>query len=75
MPTPRGPVRVKALMSRLGLGDGPPGETLDDDLLVACGEGAIRLLTLQREGRGPMEADSFLRGSPVPTGTRLLDAT
>jgi methionyl-tRNA formyltransferase len=79
MPTPRGPVRVKALMSRLGLGPGlgerPPGETLDDDLLVACGEGAVRLLILQREGRGPMEAEAFLRGAPVPAGVRLLDAT
>ncbi|MDZ4692527.1 methionyl-tRNA formyltransferase [Terricaulis sp.] len=64
-------VRMKVLMSRLGAGAGSPGETLDDGLLVACGEGAVRLLKVQREGRGPMEAEAFLRGQPVPTGARL----
>ncbi len=64
-------VRVKALLSRLGQGAGAPGEVLDDDLLIACGEGAVRLVTVQREGRGPLAADVFLRGNPVPAGTRL----
>ena len=63
--------RVKALNARLGLGAGAPGETLDDALLVACGEGAVRLTELQREGRGPLEAVAFLRGQPVPAATRL----
>ncbi len=63
--------RVKALHSRLGLGDGAPGEALDDTLLIACGEGAVRLLRLQREGRAPLEAGAFLRGQPVPAGARL----
>jgi len=70
--TPRGPVRVKALLSRPGLGHGAPGEVLDDELLVACGEGAVRLLRLQREGRGAQNADEFLRGTPVTAGARLL---
>ncbi len=64
-------VRMKVLMSRLGAGVGSPGKTLDDGLLVACGEGAVRLLKVQREGRGPMEAEAFLRGQPVPAGARL----
>jgi methionyl-tRNA formyltransferase len=63
--------RVKALHSRLGQGAGAPGEALDDQLLVACGEGAVRLLTVQREGRGPLEAEAFLRGQKVPAGARL----
>ena len=46
-------------------------EGLDEDLLVACGEGAVRLMRLQREGRGPQESDVFLRGFPLPAGTRL----
>lgn len=66
-----GGVRVKALMSRLGTGVGAPGEALDEALLVACGEGAVRLLTVQREGRGPVDAAAFLRGQPVPVGARL----
>ncbi len=64
-------VRVKALMSRLGAGDGSPGEVLDDQLLIACGQGAVRLLKVQREGRGPMEAEAFLRGQAVSVGARL----
>ena len=52
--------------------DGEPGVTLDDRLLVGTGEGAVRLLRVQREGRGPQDAEAFLRGTPVPPGTRLL---
>jgi methionyl-tRNA formyltransferase len=64
-------VRVKALHSRLGQGAGAPGEALDDELLIACGEGAVRLLTVQREGRGPLAAEAFLRGQPAPAVARL----
>lgn len=63
--------RIKVLHSRLGLGDGAPGEALDDELLIACGSGAIRLLTVQREGRGPLAAEAYLRGAPVTAGTLL----
>jgi methionyl-tRNA formyltransferase len=64
-------VRVKALRARQGQGHGAPGEALDDALLIACGEGAVRLLIVQREGRGPLAAAAFLRGQPVPAGARL----
>jgi methionyl-tRNA formyltransferase len=64
-------VRIKTLHSRVGTGQGAPGEVLDDGLLIACGDGAVRLLRVQREGRAPMEAADFLRGQPVPAGTRL----
>jgi methionyl-tRNA formyltransferase len=64
-------VRIKVLQSRLGLGEGAPGEALDDALLIACGSGAVRLITVQREGRAPLAAEAYLRGSPVPAGTRL----
>jgi methionyl-tRNA formyltransferase len=64
-------VRMKALMSRLGHGAGATGEALDDRLLIACGVGAVRLLTIQREGRAPMAAEAFLRGHPVHAGERL----
>ena len=63
--------RVKLLMARPEDGTGLPGEALDDHLLVACGTGALRLLTLQRAGKGPMDAGTFLRGRPVPSGVRL----
>ncbi|MBK8545432.1 MAG: methionyl-tRNA formyltransferase [Caulobacteraceae bacterium] len=64
-------VRIKALLSRQGQGSGAPGEVLDDNLLIACGEGAVRLITVQREGRGPLASGVFLRGQPVPAGVRL----
>ena len=63
--------RVKLLMARPEGGTGLPGEALDDHLLVACGTGALRLVTLQRAGKGPMDAGTFLRGRPVPSGVRL----
>jgi methionyl-tRNA formyltransferase len=44
---------------------------LDGALLVACGTGALRLVTLQRAGKGAMDAATFLNGFPVPKGTRL----
>jgi methionyl-tRNA formyltransferase len=62
MPTAKGRVRVKALLSRLGRGDGAPGEALDEQLLIACGTGAVRLLRLQREGKTAQDAADFLRG-------------
>ena len=61
-------VRVKALMSALADGSGLPGQALDDRLLIACGEGAVRLLTVQREGKGRQSTDDFVRGFPVPAG-------
>jgi methionyl-tRNA formyltransferase len=65
------PVRVKALHSARGEGQGPPGTLLDDQLTVACGEGAVRILELQRAGRQAMKAAEFLRGSAVAAGARF----
>ncbi|MBB5221312.1 methionyl-tRNA formyltransferase [Amaricoccus macauensis] len=66
--------RVKLLLSERADGTGAPGTVLDgltDGLTIACGAGAVRILTVQRAGRGAMQADDFLRGTPVPAGTRL----
>ncbi|HXQ10701.1 MAG TPA: methionyl-tRNA formyltransferase [Caulobacteraceae bacterium] len=65
------PVRIKALLSRVGQGEGAPGAVLDDRLLVACGEGAVRILRAQREGRAAQGGEDFLRGFPIPPGARL----
>ena len=70
-PGERGPVRVKALLSRVEDGEGEPGQALDDELLIACGEGAVRLLRAQREGRSAQDAEAFLRGFPLAVGQRL----
>jgi methionyl-tRNA formyltransferase len=66
--------RVRVLRAALAEGRGAPGEVLDcgpGRLVVACGEGALELLELQREGRAAMAAAAFLRGLPVAPGTVL----
>jgi methionyl-tRNA formyltransferase len=71
-PSDKGPVRIKALLSTLDEGQGAPGQVLDDNLLIACGSGAVRLLQAQREGRQVQDAQTFLRGFSLPVGARLL---
>ena len=66
-----GQVRVKILRCELAAGSGEPGQLLDDRLAVACKEGAIRILELQRAGKGAMKAQEFLRGSPLKPPLRL----
>jgi len=63
--------RTRVLRTTRGDGAGQPGTVLDDALTVACGDGAVRILELQRAGRQPMRAEEFLRGTPVVTGQRL----
>ncbi|MBC9880092.1 methionyl-tRNA formyltransferase [Bradyrhizobium sp. INPA01-394B] len=63
--------RVKILRCELAKRSGEPGAVLDDQLTVACGEGAIRILELQREGKGRMQAADFLRGVPVKAGAKF----
>jgi len=63
--------RVKVLRTTRGEGVGAPGTVLDDRLTVACREGAVRLLEVQRAGRQPMKADEFLRGAKITPGARL----
>jgi len=65
------PVRVKVLRTTKAAGSGPPGTLIDDALTVACADGAVRILELQRAGRQAMSAADFVRGHPLPRGTRL----
>ena len=64
--------RIKLLEAVIG-GDasGKPGEVLDDCLNIACGDGYVRPLKVQRAGRGAMTPGELLRGFPVPRGTIL----
>ncbi|MEM7732968.1 MAG: methionyl-tRNA formyltransferase [Pseudomonadota bacterium] len=64
--------RLKFLASRAIEGNGTPGTVLDDTLTIACGTGAVEVLRLQREGKGPQDRADFLRGSPVRPGTAFL---
>jgi methionyl-tRNA formyltransferase len=64
-------IRVYAAVDLPGPAGGIPGTVLDDRLAVACGEGVLRLLRLQRPGRAALDTPDFLRGFPIPPGTRL----
>jgi methionyl-tRNA formyltransferase len=63
--------RIKVLRVCAADGGGRPGEVLDAQLTVACAEGAVRLLELQRAGKSPMRAADLLRGFSLPPGTLL----
>ena len=71
MPLEGAPARVKILRCELADGSGVPGELLDDRLTVACKQGALRILELQRAGKQPMKAEDFLRGTPLKPPMRL----
>jgi methionyl-tRNA formyltransferase len=63
--------RIKVLRSAQAERAGAPGTVLDDRLTIACGEGAVRLLELQRAGGKPMPAEDFLRGNAIRRGAKL----
>ncbi len=63
--------RVKVLTCRVVDRAGEASMFIDDALTVACGRGAVQLIKLQREGKGVMRADEFLRGFPVNTGSKV----
>jgi methionyl-tRNA formyltransferase len=71
MPIEGEPVRVKILRCQTVDRAGTPGDLLDDRLVVACRQGAIRILQLQRAGKQPMRAEDFLRGTPLKPPQRL----
>ena len=79
LPVAGKPERVKVLASGIGEGRGKPGEVLDHAvvsalagrLTVACGEGAVDFLRLQKAGGKLLDAADFLRGTPVAAGEVL----
>jgi methionyl-tRNA formyltransferase len=71
VPIEGAPARVKILRCQVVAGSGVPGDVLDDHLAIACEQGAIRILELQRAGKAPMKAEDFLRGTPLKPPMRL----
>jgi len=63
--------RVKVLAAIIETGRGQPGTVLDTGLRIACGEGSLRPVKVQRPGKAPMDAAEMLRGHPVAVGTVL----
>jgi methionyl-tRNA formyltransferase len=71
LPGTGAPARIKVLRSTRGEGSGAPGTVLDDNLTIACRDGAVRIVQLQRAGKQPMTTEAFLRGTAVAPGTVL----
>jgi methionyl-tRNA formyltransferase len=63
--------RIKLLAAETARGNSEPGEVIDDELTVACGNGALRSTLVQRAGKSPMGVEELLRGFAIPQGTRL----
>ncbi len=67
-----GDVVVKFLAAEVVPGAGVAGDILDERLTIACGEGALRPLRVQRAGRAALGTAEFLRGFPLPEGARFF---
>jgi methionyl-tRNA formyltransferase len=67
----KGPERVKILRAALADGTGAPGEVLDAAPTIACGSGALKLVEVQRAGRGVVGGEEFARGAKLAPGARL----
>jgi len=65
------PERLRVLAAEIVDAQGPPGAVLDARMAIACAEGALRPLTVQRGGKAAMPTDAFLRGFALPAGTIL----
>ncbi len=65
------PARIKILNAELAEGSGEPGAMIGPGLRIACGEGALDIIEVQKAGKGPCAADAFLRGYTLPPGARM----
>ena len=66
-----GGTTVKVLAAEPVAGSGAPGTLLDRGMTVACGEGALRLVEVQRAGKPATDGAAFLRGLRLEPGTVL----
>lgn len=63
--------KLKVLEAVAVDGAGEPGTLLDATPTLACGEGALRLIRVQRPGKGPVDGAAFLRGFPHQMGQKI----
>ncbi len=71
MPLNEAITRLKILRCEIAAGSGSPGAVLDDRMMIACGDRALRILELQRDGKQPMKVEEFLRGTPLRPPAQL----
>lgn len=70
----KGVERIKVLRSQLASGSGAPGDILqhESEFVIACSEGAVRLIEVQRAGKTPVKIADFLRGANLSAGMKAL---
>ncbi len=71
LPGHKGKERIKIHLAKVERGEGSPGTTLDDQLLIATRDKSLRLLRIQPAGKSTMDVKNYLRGRPVDAGIRL----
>lgn len=71
LPQENGPLRLKILQAEQAVKTGETGEVLDDAFTIGCGQGAVKILRLQRPGKGPMLLADFLNGVSIQPGTKV----
>jgi methionyl-tRNA formyltransferase len=64
--------RIKVLRAAAVAGRGQPGAILDDQLTIACGSGAVRLVEVQRAGKKPAAIEEFLRGFKTTPDMQII---
>ena len=75
LPAEPKPQLLKIWKAGVAAASAPPGTVVAADqagIVVGCGQGALRILELQREGGRRLTASQFLAGCPLPPGTKFL---
>ena len=63
--------RYKILKAEIASGIGKPGHVVSENLEVSCGENAIKILEIQRQGKSVQKAKDFLLGSLIKKGSNF----
>tara|TARA_B100000686_G_scaffold90265_1_gene96913 strand:- start:358 stop:1284 length:927 start_codon:yes stop_codon:yes gene_type:complete len=66
--------RYKILKAKISQANGKAGMVLSQNLEIACGKNAIKIIEIQRQGKRPQKSKEFLLGSLIKKNICLKDA-